>query len=98
MLQSCLISSVTDVLGEGGKRALVYYIPIENITNEPRAFHEKLTSILKAGAPTLEYIVAKELYRRMGFPFNEQEQFDFVKCVEEVKKMAAKSPLPAEAR
>ncbi len=96
MLQSCVISSVTDVFGTFGGHALVYHIPIDSITEEPDKFHEKLKTLLGTGASTLEFLVAKELYRRMGFKFNEEEDFDFVRCVGKAKEMAMKKSPPVK--
>ncbi len=95
-LVSCVISTVTDVLGAFGGNALFYHIPIDSITTDPDRFHRKLNTLLGTGASTIEYLVAKELYRRMGFMFDAEEDFDFVRCVEKVKEMAMKKSPPAE--
>ncbi len=95
-LVSCVISSVTDVLGAFGGHALVYHIPMDTIKTDPEMFHEKLKTLLGTGASTIEYLVAKELYRRMGFMFSEDEDFDFVRCVAKAKEMAMEKSPSAE--
>ncbi len=95
-LMSCIINSVTDVLGAFGGHALVYHIPIDTIKTDPDKFHQKLKTLLGTGASTIEYLVAKELYRRMGFMFSQEEDFDFVRCVEKAKEMATKMSPPTE--
>ncbi len=96
VLMSCVISTVTDVLGAFGGHALFYHIPIDSIKRDPDSFHQKLKTLLGTGASTIEYLVAKELYRRMGLMFIEKEDFDFVRCVEKVKEMTMKKSPPEE--
>jgi hypothetical protein len=58
-----------------------------NYLEDPEELHRDLSVIFGAGAESLERVILKELFRRLNIPFEEGENFDFVKSVEQAREL-----------
>jgi hypothetical protein len=58
-----------------------------NYLEDPEELHGDLSVIFGAGAKNLERVIAKELFRRLNIPFEEGENFDFVKSVKQARQL-----------
>jgi hypothetical protein len=71
------------VLGLGGARAILYHLDLPSL-DSPKKFHDKLTSIFGAGAPSLERMILQQLHEALGVrPASPLE--DFVNQVERTR-------------
>ena len=79
------------ILGRDARLVLSYHIPSSLIGDDPRRFHERLCALVKGPAGTLEYLVVKEVYERLGVRFLENGPLDFLKSIQEAKMVAMKA-------
>ncbi|MDG6939290.1 MAG: hypothetical protein JRN39_02695 [Nitrososphaerota archaeon] len=77
ILQSCVHDGLKNVLGEIGMNVVLFHLKLDGLVREPKEFHERLRSVFKEGGLTLEKVIAKDLYRRLGLSYEEGKTFDF---------------------
>jgi len=63
----------------------MYGLKRESIPEKLDAFHTALTDILGTGAATVERLIAKNLYQRLGLNFTPRVEWTLVEYVEQVK-------------
>jgi hypothetical protein len=81
-------------LGESSKQAIFFHIELsfrlkkDEIPTNLTEFSKALEKLFGAGAEYLEKVIAKRLYFRLGLEFEDAEYFDFLECIENLKKSA----------
>ena len=66
LVGASVTESIRDALGDSAMEALTYYIQPDLLISSPKEFHQKLKEIIKDAAPTLEYLIVKDLSERLG--------------------------------
>jgi len=72
---------MTNVLGKSGMQAAMYYLQLRQYVKNPEEFHKNLYAIFNEGATVLEKVIIKELFRKLGIPFDENAPFSFEKYI-----------------
>ena len=85
----CIFDVLSQVLGEVGLKAVLLNMEFGNYIDDLGEFHRGLHSILDSGALVLERAVVKELFSRLGLPYEEGCDFDFAECVATARRMFA---------
>jgi hypothetical protein len=97
LLETCIRSAFKDVLGESATSAIAFYAQPEVACRDPASFHQKLYSLLKGPALTLEKLAITDLYHRLNLQLTEQAKFDFASWVDMAKTMAVAGQPRVEA-
>ena len=74
-------------MGESGRQAVLLNVELTHHTSNPEVFHRNLHGIFNDGALILEKVIIKELFRKLGVPYEEKSDFDFVGHVNHAKKL-----------
>lgn len=74
-------------MGESGMKAILFHIELGHYIEDAGEFHRNLYEMFGDGAITLERLIAKELFRRLGLPYSERSDFDFKRCVNEGREL-----------
>jgi len=74
-------------MGESGMKAIFFHVELGDYIEDAGEFHRNLYEMFGDGAVILEKLIAKELFRRLGLPYSEKNNFDFKRCVNEGKKL-----------
>lgn len=61
----------------------------EEIAEKTEVFSAGLERMLGSGAPVIEKLVLKNLYRKLGLKFKEKKDYEFSDYVKELRKSAA---------
>jgi hypothetical protein len=79
-------------LGDSPKQAIFFHLETsfnvkkEHIPSNLTEFTKALEGIFGFGAPYLEKLIIKHLYEKLGLEFADEEQWNFLECVDKVKK------------
>jgi hypothetical protein len=79
-------------LGDSPKQAILFHLEAsfnlkrEKIPTNIAEFVKALEGIFGPGAPYLEKLILECLYEKLGLKFKDVKCFDFLKCVNNVKK------------
>ncbi|MGD0978931.1 MAG: hypothetical protein ABR962_07290 [Candidatus Bathyarchaeia archaeon] len=93
-----LLSAVDEglcLLGDSSKQAILFHLETsfqvkeENIPSSLTEFKKALDSIFGPGADYLEKIIVKRLHEKLGLPFEEGKNTDFLEYVKTVKSRTA---------
>jgi hypothetical protein len=90
-----VLDVIRSVLGDSATKVIMIHIapvPLEN----PREFHNRLYFLVGPGALVLERMMAKELCRRLGVPYEERGAFDFERFVNQIRSLSAVRPKETE--
>src|SRR5208337_4939517 len=94
-----LLSAVDEglcLLGDSSKQAILFHLEDsfqlneENIPSNLTEFKKALDSIFGPGADYLEKIIVKRLHEKLGLPFEEGKNADFLEYVETAKSRIIK--------
>lgn len=85
MLHESVYDGLRKVLGQSGVRAILFNIELTCYKDDLKGLHESLYSIFKDGAIPLEIVIAKEVYSRLGLPFDGADDFDFARCINQAR-------------
>lgn len=77
-----------NTLGESSAQAILFHLGLLQYVKKPREFHDNLCYLLKGTQPaiTIERMIVKELYGKVGRPFLESGKFDFEEQIRMVKE------------
>jgi len=81
MLRASIVEGMKGVLGVGGTQAILYHLNLPSFDN-PRKFHEKLSTIFGIGTAALERVILQQLHQTMGVRPSSTTDDDFVNQVE----------------
>ena len=81
VLSDSISRGMIKVLGAGGTQAILYHLDLPSFDN-PKKFHEKLTSIFGVGTASLERVILQQLHEAMGVRPASSKDDDFVNQVE----------------
>ena len=87
VFHECILDVLENVIGEVGMRVISLHVELGDYLEDPMELHRNLRSIFGVGAENLEKVVVEELFRRLDLCFEERENFDFRKSVEQAKKL-----------
>ena len=79
-------------LGDSPKHAIFFHlensfeISKDSIPTNLTEFSKALEKIFGPGAPYLERLIVKNLYEKLGLEFEEVKDWNFLECVNNVKK------------
>jgi hypothetical protein len=76
LLQSCILDTMRNLLGGSGTEAVLFHLGQIQYPENPGEFHERIQSIFKEGAATLEKLIVKELFSRLNVPPDQKDTFD----------------------
>jgi hypothetical protein len=79
--QRCVLDGLKNTLGESGMNAVLCNIESHRLAEDARTLHKNLHAIFGEGVFIIEKVIVKELHRRLNVPYEEPEDFDFVKSV-----------------
>jgi hypothetical protein len=79
--QRCVLDGLKSALGESGMNAVLCNIESHRLAEDARTLHKNLHAIFGEGVTIIEKVIIKELHRRLNVPYEEPEDFDFVKSV-----------------
>ena len=85
LLFDSICESLEHALGPDVVQILVSKGLLDN-SNNPEKFEGQLRSIFFDGAKVLERLIIKDLYRKLGIPYNSDTGFDFEKSIETAKE------------
>ena len=71
------------VLGIDGTKAILFHLDLRTL-DSPKKFHDKLTAIFGAGAPSLERVILQHLHEALGIRPDSPKE-DFVSQVERAR-------------
>ena len=91
LLQSSTSDTIQNILGRSGKEAMVFLLGELDDLKDPAKLHSGLTKILGVHSTVLEKAIVKDLYRRLGLPYDPSKPFDFVVFVWSARSMAISS-------
>lgn len=80
---------LTGVLGSAGARAAFYHLQLTESADAEKV-HDGLVGFFGAGAQALEASILRELYSRIGSPFDSDVSMTFSGFVTEAKRMHSK--------
>lgn len=72
-----MVDVMDGLLGEGGRKALLFHFDWTVVVDQAEKFHRNLFAILKDGSIVLEREIAKELFRRLHLQYTETGSFEF---------------------
>jgi len=90
-----LLSAVEESLsslGDSSKQAIFFHLEAsfkikkEDIPTQLTEFTDALERIFGLGAPYLEKLIAKNLHEKLGLKLEEARSWDFLACVDNVRK------------
>jgi len=81
ILRGSIAEGMKSVLGDDGAQAIIFHLGLPNL-DDPRKFHEKLSTIFGFGTMSLERVILQHLYQNMGFQPASMDEGDFVSRVE----------------
>lgn len=90
VLHECILDVLENVLGKSGMRSIIFHIELGHYMDDPSEFHRNLYALLLNGANVVEKIIATELFRRLDIPYEERDNFDFTRCVNEARELFSK--------
>lgn len=79
-------------LGDSPRQAIFFHLETsfnvkkEHIPSNLTEFTKALEGIFGFGAPYLEKLIIKHLYEKLGLEFADEEKWNFLECVDKVKK------------
>jgi len=86
-LHESVLDGLEKVLGESGMKVVLLNIELDRCTINPEALHMSLYDLFKDGVFVLEKVIVKELFRKLGIPYEERIDLDFVGCVNHAKEL-----------
>ncbi|HEV2139002.1 MAG TPA: hypothetical protein VGR53_09170 [Nitrososphaerales archaeon] len=86
VVQSSVEQSIRDVLGAEAMKTLIFHVPPELLITSPLEYRERLVAIVKNGAPTLEYLILKDLSEHLGIRLG-KDSSDVVMFMKRVRDM-----------
>jgi len=90
ILYDSILEGMRNLIGEECMKVALYHLQLTRYT-PPQEFHEKFVKIFKEGAVTIEKVIVKEMYSRIGLTYVEMVPFDFIKYCELAKNLITKS-------
>ena len=82
ILSDSIFTSLRDVLGDDGLQVISYHFRLNEYARHPSKFHRHLALVFgKDGSIILERTIVKELFNRIGVPYEERGIFDFESSV-----------------
>jgi len=94
LLLSVVDETMKQVFREEGAKAIYNYLENnshlkrEEIAEKPEVFSAGLERLLGSGAPVIENLILKNLYRRLGLKFEEKKGYEFSDYIKELRKGA----------
>ncbi|MGQ9545323.1 MAG: hypothetical protein ACUVQX_06005 [Candidatus Bathycorpusculaceae bacterium] len=82
-----IVDVLEDILGERGMKAILFHVELGDYLEDPAKLHRDLCTMFGVGAKHIEKVMVKELFRRLNLPFEEKENFDFGKTVEQAREL-----------
>jgi hypothetical protein len=81
VLTRSIEEGMRSVLGGGGTQAILFHLDLPSL-DDPKDFHEKLSSIFGDGTATVERVILRQLHQSMGLPLEPTSEGDFAHRVE----------------
>jgi len=81
VLLDCFHYGMKNLLGEGPMQAVLFHLQFADLVDDPARLHKNLTSLFGEPATVIEKAIVKELFQRVGLPYEEGNNFEFVKSV-----------------
>ena len=85
ILRSCILNSMSTVLGNTGMQATAHYIG-EGALSDARRFHARAVEIFGPGSASLETVILNQLSMRLGAVLPGRPSRDFVRGVELIQR------------
>ena len=85
LLIDSICESLEHALGPDVLQILVSKGLLDN-SDIPERFEGQLRSIFFDGAKVLERLIIKDLYRKLGIPYNSEARFEFGKSIETARE------------
>lgn len=92
LLIKAVDETIKQVFNEDGTQVIYSYLgnnshlKRKEIAEKPEAFSAGLKRLLGSGAPVIEILILKNLYRKVGLKFEEKEGYEFTDYVKELRK------------
>ena len=92
LLLKVVDATMKHVFTEAGTKVVYSYLgnsthlKREEIAEKPAVFSAGLERLLGSGAPVIEILILKNLYRKLGLKFEEKKGYEFSDYVRELRK------------
>ena len=92
LLLSVVDGTIRQVFREEGSKVIYDYLEnsshlkLEEIADKPEVFSAGLERLLGSGAPVIERLILKNLYRKLGLKFEEKPGYEFSDYIRELKE------------
>ena len=81
ILSECFLGGIRKVLGDSPTKAVLFRVQFTQCIDDPEGFHRNLTSIFGEPAAIIEKAMIKELFQRIGLPYEDGPNFEFISYV-----------------
>jgi len=89
ILHESILEALENALGGSGLKVVLLNVDLARYTNNPAELHRNLYHLFNEGALILEKVIVKELFRRLGLPYEEKDDFDFARHVNHAEELFA---------
>ena len=89
LLQESILEGLESAIGESGTKAVLSNIELVQCTENPEEFHKALFEIFDAGAPIIERVIVKGLFRKLQVPFDDEGALDFAAKIDYARALFA---------
>jgi len=92
LLLEVIDETMKHVFREEGAKAICKYLgnnchlKLDEIAEKPEVFSAGLERLLGSGAPVIENLILKNLYRKLGLEFEEKKGYEFSNYIKELRK------------
>jgi hypothetical protein len=90
VLKETIDGSMRDLLGEEARKAVVFHLQVPDYERHPKEFHVHLGGIFKLGAPVIEKMIVRDVYKQFNLSFDEDRSFDYEQSMHLAVKAASK--------
>jgi len=77
IVKETIDGSLRDLLGEDGKTAALFHLQVPDYESNPKEFHVHLGGVFNRGAPVIERMIVRDVYKRLNMRFDEEANFDY---------------------
>jgi hypothetical protein len=94
LMLSVIDETMKQIFRDDGAKVIYDYLEnhsnlkLEKILEKPEIFSAGLKGLLGSGAPVIENLILKNIYRGLGLKFEEKKGYEFLDYVKELKKSA----------
>jgi hypothetical protein len=97
-LKETIDGTLRDLLGEESRKATLFHLQVPNYEEHPREFHVHLGGMFKLGAPVIEKMIIRDVYKVLNLRFDDEANFDYEKSMNYAFRVASERSESGEDR